>query len=191
MVLFTIQKAHCSLSATTPAIECSQPGAERHPVEMGHTDVMLYTVRDATLADHEDLEGVFRRASLSNEDDRDSLQRHPEWLALSELGIHEGRMRLATDEEGAVAGFATFVIKDGVAELEDLFVDPEHRRRRIAELLVLDISGRMRELGFETMEVTANPHAMAFYEHMGFVAYDLVETEFYAAPRMRRNTATQ
>jgi GNAT superfamily N-acetyltransferase len=155
------------------------------------TEAMLYTLRDATLADHEDLEGVFRRASLSNEDDRDSLLRHPEWLALSELGIREGRMRLATDEESAVVGFATFVIKNGVAELEDLFVDPEHRRRRIAELLVLDISGRVRELGFETLEVTANPHAMAFYEYMGFVAYDLVETEFYAAPRMRRNMASQ
>jgi hypothetical protein len=38
------------------------------------------------------------------------------------------------------------------------------------------------------LEVTANPHAMAFYEHMGFVATHLVDTQFYPAPRMRRPT---
>jgi GNAT superfamily N-acetyltransferase len=149
---------------------------------------MTYTLRDATLADHQDLEGVLRRASLSNENDRGNLLEHPEWLALSERGIREGRMRLATDEHEVVVGFATFLINDAVAELEDLFVDPDHRRRHVAELLVLDIAGRVRDLGFEALEVTANPHAMAFYEYMGFVACGLVETEFYEAPRMRRNT---
>jgi ribosomal protein S18 acetylase RimI-like enzyme len=150
---------------------------------------MTYTLRDAGLADHEEIERVFRRASLSNENDRGHLLQHPEWLALPEDGIREGRMRLAIDETDVVVGFATFLIADGGAELEDLFVDPEHRRRGIAELLVLDISGRVREMGFETLEVTANPHAIAFYEAMGFVECGLVETEFYAASRMRRNTA--
>jgi hypothetical protein len=36
------------------------------------------------------------------------------------------------------------------------------------------------------LEVTANPHAMGFYEHMGFVADRIVDTEFYPAPRMFR-----
>ena len=152
---------------------------------------MPYIIRDATLADHQDLEGVFRRASLANENDRDALLQHPEWLALPERGIREGRMRLAIDEENVVVGFATFLVNDGGAELEDLFVDPEHRRRRIAELLVLEISRQVGELGYETLEVTANPHAVAFYEHMGFVSCGRVETEFYAAPRMKRTTATQ
>ena len=147
---------------------------------------MPYTSRDATLADHRDLEGVFRQASLSNENDRGLLLQHPEWLALPTRGIREGRMRLAADEGNVVVGFATFLVKDGVAELEDLFVDSGHRRRGIAELLVLDICERLRELGFEALEVTANPHAMAFYEYMGFVPCGLVETEFYAASRMKR-----
>jgi hypothetical protein len=66
-------------------------------------------------------------------------------------------MLLATDEEHVVVGFTTFLIRDGVAELEDLFVDPGHRHKDIAELLVLDISMRLRELGFETLEVTGQP----------------------------------
>jgi GNAT superfamily N-acetyltransferase len=150
---------------------------------------MSYTLRDATLADHRDLERVFRRASLSNERDRGPLLEHPDWLTLSESGIREGRMRLATDEGNTVVGFATFLVQDGVAELEDLFVDPGHRRRGVAALLVLDISERVRDLGFETLEVTANPHAMPFYEYMGFVTCGLVETELYGAPRMKRNTS--
>ena len=148
----------------------------------------MYALRDATLADHRDLEGVFRRASLSNENDRAQLLQHPDWLTLPQSGIREGRTRLATDERDVVVGFATFLVQSGVAELEDLFVDPAHRRRGVAELLVLDISSRLRKLGFETLEVTANPHAMAFYEYMGFVAYGVVDTELYAAPRMRRAT---
>jgi GNAT superfamily N-acetyltransferase len=114
---------------------------------------------------------------------------HPDWLTLPQSGIREGRTRLATDERDVVVGFATFLVQSGVAELEDLFVDPAHRRRGVAELLVLDISSRLRKLGFETLEVTANPHAMAFYEYMGFVAYGVVDTELYAAPRMRRATS--
>jgi hypothetical protein len=35
------------------------------------------------------------------------------------------------------------------------------------------------------IEVTANPHAMAFYERAGFVPDGTAETRFGAAPRMR------
>jgi ribosomal protein S18 acetylase RimI-like enzyme len=149
---------------------------------------MSYALRDARLEDHQALEGVFRRASLSNENDRAQLMEHPEVLVLPMRGIREGRMRLVTDADSVIVGFATFLVKDGVAELEDLFVDPGHRRRGIGRLLVLDISKRMRELGFDTLEVTANPHAMAFYDDMGFTTCGLVETEFYSAQRMRQTT---
>jgi GNAT superfamily N-acetyltransferase len=149
---------------------------------------MSFFIRDATLADMAQLEGVFQRASLSNEKDRRPLLENPQWLALPEAGVREGRMRAAVDEDDTVLGFATYLIVDAVAELEDLFVDPPRMRRRIGEALVHDISERVRALGFETLEVTANPHAMAFYEHMGFVADHVVDTEFYPGLRMRRST---
>lgn len=136
----------------------------------------------------EELEAIFQRASLSNENDRQPLLENPQWLALSDAGVREGRVRTAVDETDTVLGFATYLIMDGVAELEDLFVDPPRMRRRIGEALVLDISEQVRGLGFETLEVTANPHAMAFYEHMGFVAGHVVETEFYPGLRMWRRT---
>jgi len=151
-----------------------------------HTGDMSFSIRDATLTDMEALAGIFRRASLSNEGDTQPLLENPQWLALPDSGVREGRTRAAADEGGTVLGFATFVIVDGVAELEDLFVDPAQMRRRVGEALVRDISERVRSLGFDALEVTANPHALPFYEHMGFVAGGVVDTEFSPAPRMRR-----
>ncbi len=149
---------------------------------------MSFTIRDAVPGDLPALEGVFRRASLSNDGDRQPLLENPQWLALPDAGVREGRMRAAVDGSDTVLGFATYAIVDGVAELEDLFVDPPRMRRRIGEALVLDVSERVRALGFETLEVTANPHALSFYEHMGFVADRVVDTEFSPAPRMWRPT---
>lgn len=133
-----------------------------------------------------ELQRVFRRASLSNEGDRGLLQEHPEWLVLTDQGVVEGRTRVALDDDGTVAGFVTYLISDGTVELEDLFVDPAWMRRGIASALVLDISERLLELGFESVEVTANPHARAFYERAGFVEVRTVDTPGYPASRMRR-----
>lgn len=150
--------------------------------------VMAILIRDADITDMHDLQGVFRRASLSNENDRALLLQHPEWLILSNEGVLEGRMRVAMDEDGGVVGFATYAISDGLAELEDLFVDPQWMRQGIAAALVTDISARLHELHLETLEVTANPHATAFYEHLGFVKVRVVDTPGYPASRMRRPT---
>jgi GNAT superfamily N-acetyltransferase len=145
-------------------------------------------IRDAEMSDMVALQGVFERASLWNEYDRELLQEHPEWLVLSNQGVLEGRMRVAAGDDGAVIGFATFVIEDGLAELEDLFVDPPWMRHGIGAALVTDLSARLNDLGFETLEVTANPHAMAFYDVLGFVELRMVDTPGYSAARMSRPT---
>ena len=44
-------------------------------------------------------------------------------------------------------------------------------RLGITAALVLDVSERLRLLGFERMEVTANPHAMPFSLNLGFVVH--------------------
>ena len=76
---------------------------------------------------------------MCNEHDRGLLREHPEWLVLSDLGVVEGRTRVAVDEDGTLTGFATHLISNGVAEIEDLFVDPLRMREGIAAALVLDI----------------------------------------------------
>ncbi len=116
---------------------------------MDQTVVMSIFIRDGKITDMRELQGVFRTASLSNEDDRGPLLEHPEWLILSDRGVRDGLTRVAVKEEDAVVSFAAYLISDGEAELEDLFVDPPWMRPGIGETLVLDIAARLKELHFE------------------------------------------
>jgi len=143
-------------------------------------------IRAAEITDMDDLQDVFVRASLSNEHDRELLLEHPEWLLLSSAGVSEGRMLAAVDGDGGAVGFVTYLVVDGVAELDDLFVDPQWMRRGIGAALVVEMAARVHGLGFDTLEVTANPHAMAFYARLGFVEDRVVATLGYPAHRLSR-----
>jgi predicted N-acetyltransferase YhbS len=140
-------------------------------------------IRLGTPADHPAVAQVYRRASLSNAGDRESLLAHPEHLILAPDGLAEGRTHVAVVRE-SVVGFASWIQAGNVVDLEDLFVDPDWMRRRIATALVLRIVDVLRARGVARLEVTANPHASAFYEAVGFCATGIADTEFGSAPRM-------
>jgi GNAT superfamily N-acetyltransferase len=140
-------------------------------------------IRLGTSADLAAAASVYRRASLSNAGDRDSLLAHPEHLVLGPEGLAEGRTYVA-EEDGTVVGFATWAEADGAVELEDLFVDPGYRRRGIAAALLSRIAEVLRVRGVKYLEVTANPHAMGFYRAAGFIGGGTVETELGAGCRM-------
>jgi GNAT superfamily N-acetyltransferase len=140
-------------------------------------------VRLGTSADLAAASGVYRRASLSNAGDRGNLLAHPEYLVLGPEGLADGRTHVA-EQDGSVVGFATWAETAGTIELEDLFVDPGHMRRGIATALVSCIADVLRARGAERLEVTANPHAMAFYHSAGFIDCGVAETNFGAAPRL-------
>ena len=133
-------------------------------------------IRAAAPEDTAALRDLFRRSSLSNEGDRASLLAHPEALELS--GLEAGTRVAVVD--GRIVGFATLLS----GELEDLFVDPGWMRRGIGRALVLDAVALARERGLERIEVTANDHALAFYEDVGFVLDGTVETAFGRGSRM-------
>jgi len=140
-------------------------------------------IRLGTSADLDAASSVYRRASLSNAGDRDNLLAHPEYLILGPAGLAESRTHVA-EQDGTVVGFATWAEAGGTIELEDLFVDPDYRRRGIAAALVRRIAEVVRARGAEHLEVTANPHAMEFYRSAGFTGCGTADTEFGAAPRM-------
>ncbi len=126
-------------------------------------------IRTAVVGDLPSLLGVFRRSSLSNEGDRDKLLAHEELLDWSDAGIREDRTRAALSPDGAIVGFASCLIVGHVMELGDLFVDPPWMRRGVGRRLEFDAVEIARERSLDRLEVTANPHASAFYESMGFV----------------------
>ena len=62
---------------------------------------------------------------------------------------------------------------------------PGWMRQGIGRALVLDLIAIARGRGTTRVEVTANQHALAFYEKVGFVVYREDATRFGPAPRMR------
>lgn len=147
---------------------------------MLHTGVMI---RLGTPADLAAASSVYRRASLSNAGDRDTLLAHPQYLILGAEGLTEGRTHVA-EQDGSVIGFATWAEAAGATELEDLFVDPGYRRRGIATALVSRIAEVVRARGAERLEVTANPHALEFYRTVGFTGCGVAATDFGVAHHM-------
>lgn len=140
-------------------------------------------IRLGVLADLPAAAEVYRSASLSNAGDRDNLLAHPEHLILRPEGLAEGRTYVA-EEDGSLVGFGTWIEADGTIELEDLFVHPGWMKRGIATALVDRIAGVLRVRGEQRLEVTANPHALGFYNTAGFIDCGVAETDFGAAPRM-------
>ena len=141
-------------------------------------------IRLGTPADLPAAAGVYRRASLSNAGDRDNLLAQPGYLTLGPAGLNEGRTYVAV-EDGSVVGFATWAEAGSAIELEDLFVDPDWRRRGIASALVSRIVEVLRARGVQYLEVTANAHAFGFYRAAGFMDCGVAETAFGTAPRKR------
>jgi GNAT superfamily N-acetyltransferase len=111
---------------------------------------------------------------LSNEGDRAWIDAHPDEWGLDESNVIEGRTRVAV-VDGRIVGFATLVGN----ELEDLFTDPDWMRRGIARALVRDAAATVPRI-----EVTANSHALSFYEAVGFVHDGIAETSGGPAHRM-------
>lgn len=141
-------------------------------------------IRVAAAPDRDRLADIFRRSSLWNEGDRPSLLANPEVLEFEGDGIADGRTRVAT-VDGHIVGFATTVDIDEVVDVEDLFVDPDWMRHGIGLELMRDVVDGARERGAQRIEVTANPHALAFYERAGFVMHGTAETRFGPAYRLR------
>jgi GNAT superfamily N-acetyltransferase len=140
-------------------------------------------IRLGAAADYPAAATVYRRASLSNAGDRENLVAHPEHLILAPDALAEGRTYVA-EQDGCVVGFATWIETGSRVELEDLFIDPNWRKRGIARALVLRIVDVLRVRGVSCLEVTANPHALGFYRNVGFIDIGDAQTEFGAAPRM-------
>jgi len=140
-------------------------------------------IRDAELADIERLGEIFRRASLHNEGDRPALLAHPEVLEFDATCVREQRTRVAL-RDGLVVGFASVTPNGEALELDDLFVDPEWMRRGVAMSLVHDLASAADARGAARVDVTANHHALAFYEAAGFVVDGSAETRFGPAIRM-------
>jgi GNAT superfamily N-acetyltransferase len=148
-----------------------------------------FSIRRGEIGDLAEITAVFRAASLSNAGDREHLLAHPEVLVFPDASLRAGFTTVAT-EAGRIVGFATAVPEGGVWELEDLFVEPSRMRHGVGTALMREMLSRIRAEGGDRIDVTANPHADAFYRHMGFVDAGSAVTDFGTAPRMTLRVST-
>jgi GNAT superfamily N-acetyltransferase len=145
-------------------------------------DVGTVVIRTAGLRDHDEVRAVRQRSSLSNEGDREFILANPDTLEYDPTPLREGRTRVAVDGDHIV-GFAT-ISGDDEVELEALFVEPSSMREGVGRALVLDVVERARAAGVARINVTANSHALAFYDALGFITDGLIATRARDTPRM-------
>ena len=148
--------------------------------------VKAVSIRPARPDEQAALEALQRRASLSNERDRDALLAHQDAIALPIEQILAGCVFVA-ETDGIVAGFAAVVPRpDGSAELDALFVEPHLWKRGIGRRLVDHVAAVARAKAATFLHVIGNPHAKGFYLACGFRVDGTIDTRFGVGLDMRR-----
>lgn len=142
------------------------------------------TIRLARPDEQEELEDLQRRASLALGEYNRQLEANPDAIQLPVEQI-EGGSVLVAEQQGRIAGFAVVLIDEDFAELDGLFVEPQHWRKGIGAALVDVAVHQARREGLAMM-VIANPSAREFYEKCGFTVEGEAKTQFGPALRMSR-----
>jgi N-acetylglutamate synthase-like GNAT family acetyltransferase len=108
----------------------------------------------------------------------------PEFIA-----NHEVFVAIVND---AIAGCCALVVSGPVAEIEHMWIKPEHMGSGVGRALFEHAQGRARELHISVLELSADPNAEGFYERMGAkrigdVPASMNDEEARVLPRMRIN----
>jgi N-acetylglutamate synthase-like GNAT family acetyltransferase len=130
------------------------------------------------------LEDLQRRASLALDAYREQLLANPDAIHLPPEQIALGQVSIA-ELDGRVAGFAAVIMSEQAAELDGLFVEPDHWGEGIGRALADHAVHEARKKGL-TLSVVASPTALGFYEKCGFSVEGEAETRFGPAIRMSR-----
>jgi GNAT superfamily N-acetyltransferase len=120
-------------------------------------------VRPVEPADHDRLRELTLDSKAHWGYDRDFVRRWAEGLTF--VGEQE---RWVAEVEGEIVAWASLIPPaDGVAVLDDLWVDPAWIGRGVGGRLFQLAADRARELGAERLEWGAEPNAVGFYEKLG------------------------
>jgi len=92
----------------------------------------------------------------------------------------------------SIAGCCALVVTDALAEIEHMWIKPEHMGSGVGRALFEHARDRARELQLPVLELSADPNAEGFYERMGAKRIGDVSAGMNGAaarvlPRMRIN----
>jgi GNAT superfamily N-acetyltransferase len=87
-------------------------------------------------------------------------------LTITPQDCESGLIVLA-EENGIIMGFYQLAGKPPKGTLDDLFIDPAYMGKGLGSTLFNGAVEHARRLGFISLEIHSDPHAEAFYLHMG------------------------
>jgi N-acetylglutamate synthase-like GNAT family acetyltransferase len=120
-------------------------------------------VRPVERADHERLRELTFESKAHWGYDRDFVRRWAEGLSFEST-----QERWVAEVDGEIVAWAALIPPaDGVAVLDDLWVDPAWMGHGLGGRLFRHVADRACELGAGRLEWGAEPNAVGFYEKMG------------------------
>jgi N-acetylglutamate synthase-like GNAT family acetyltransferase len=100
----------------------------------------------------------------------------PEFIANHEMYV--------AMKDGEIAGCVAIGFNESVAELEHMWIRPEHMGAGLGRALFNYIKERALSLKLPVLELSADPNAEGFYERMGARRIGEVRSEIEGQPRV-------
>jgi len=97
------------------------------------------------------------------------------------IADHETFAAVAGEE---IVGCCALVVTESGAELEHMWIKPEHMGAGVGRALFLHLTERARGLGLRALEISSDPNAEGFYRHMGAMRIGDVQSEIEGQPRI-------
>jgi len=107
---------------------------------------------------------------------KDDLTITPDFIANNEMYV-----AVAGEE---IAGCCALVLSDTQAELEHMWIRPEHMGNGVGRALFQQIVKRAAQLGATGLELSSDPNAEGFYKRMGATRVGEVRAEIEGQPRV-------
>ena len=89
-------------------------------------------------------------------------------LTITPQFITENEVFIALVDE-QIAGCCALVVADSLAEIEHMWMRPEHMGTGVGRALFTHARYRAEERGARVLELSADPNAEGFYAHMGAI----------------------
>ncbi len=100
----------------------------------------------------------------------------PEFIAKNEMYV------AMNGEE--IVGCCAIAFSESLAELEHMWIRPEHMGAGVGRALFLHVKERAANLEIPALEISADPNAEGFYERMGATRIGEMRSEIEGEPRV-------
>jgi len=126
-------------------------------------------LRQATTADLDNLSDICQRSKAYWGYDSAFMAACVDELTITAQDLSSSLVMVATDADGRLLAMSQTSVKDGVADLERLFVDPDAIGSGVGETLLHHAFDGAKQSGATRMTVESDPYAARFYKKHGAV----------------------